>query len=103
MSLTKAVRGLRAAVQPRATGLADEVAAALSASTVPIRLLIAEEDATAIAFQAEYRGRTFAPLRRSGRAKCLTLASRSHSFATPAEADWLARTVIAALDEFDAA
>ena len=102
IDLVKAARGLRAAASTPSAGLADSVADALAASLVPVRFLLAEQDATALAFTAEYRGRRFAALRQSGRSECAILASRSHSFATTADAGWLAGAVIAALGDFAA-
>ncbi len=101
ISLVKAARGLQAAITPAPTRLADEVARALANSTAPVRFLLAAEDATALAFRAEYRGRRFAALRASGRAECEVLASSSHSFATPDDAAWLAGAVIAALAKIE--
>lgn len=94
----KAARGLLAASAPRSSGLARNVADALAASDAPVALLLASGDATAIAFEAEYRKPAFARLRASGRATVETLASGSHSFARPEEAAWLAERVIAALE-----
>jgi len=99
INLAKAARGLNAAARPQAAGLANEIAAALAASSASVSILLASDDATALAFTAEYRGRKFAELRKSGRARCLTLASRSHSFAPAADANWLAGAVISALEE----
>ncbi|MDB5683514.1 MAG: alpha/beta hydrolase [Sphingomonas bacterium] len=102
INLTKAARGLRAAAAPaNSSGLAGEVAAALAAGTVPVRFLLAKEDATAQAFAAEYRGRGFAGVRERRGVECLTLASGSHSFAGAAESQWLAARVIEALERFD--
>lgn len=102
IDLAKTARGLRAAAAMPPKGLADAIAGALAASAVPVHILLAEQDATALAFAAEYRGRRFAPVRESGRATCAIRAGRSHSFASAADAGWLADTVIAALGSFAA-
>lgn len=102
IDLAKAARGLRAAAATPPGGLADAIAAELAASPVPVHILLAEHDATALAFAAEYRGRRFAAVRASGRATCVMRVGRSHSFAAAADADWLADTVIAALESLAA-
>jgi exosortase A-associated hydrolase 1 len=99
----KAARGMSAAAKPASNGLADQVGHALALSRVPVRILLAGQDATAIAFEAEYRKRPFAPLRDAGRASIAMLDSGSHSFASRDEAEWLERAVIEALEELDAA
>ena len=101
IDLGKAARGLRAAARIAPQALAGEVAGALTAGELPIRILLAAGDATAIAFAAEFQGSSFAALRRTARARTVTLDSRAHSFASAVDADWLAANVIAALGEFE--
>lgn len=98
----KAARGMRAAAAPASAGLADQAARALTLSRAPVHILLASGDATAIAFEHEFRKRPFAPLRNTGRVTIATLDSGSHSFAARDEAEWLARTVIGALEGLDA-
>ena len=98
----KAARGIVAAAAPAKDGLARKVADVLTASPAPVTIFLASGDATAIAFEAEYRKPMFARLRASGRARIETLPTGSHSFARPAERAWLARTVIEALERLEA-
>lgn len=101
VDLRKAARGLLAAAASRESGLARRVADALAAGGAPVTILLASGDATAIAFESEYRKPIFARLRASGRALVETLPSGSHSFARPEEGAWLARTVLTALERLD--
>jgi exosortase A-associated hydrolase 1 len=103
IDLRKAARGLRAAASLSESSLAANIGDALASTSVPITVLLAEKDATALAFDSAYRGPAFKPLRSSGRATVRSLPSGSHSFAAPAEADWLARSVIEALEKLDSA
>ena len=62
---------------------------------MPVTLLVASGDATAIAFSAAMAGPAFAATR--GRIHRIDRTSGSHSFAPPADAAWLADTVLAEL------
>lgn len=97
VDLAKLARGLRAAGAPGNTGLSRKVAHALAEHEAPIHLLIAREDATAIAFEAEYAGAHFAGLR--PRLVRHVRDTSAHGFASRADADWLAETVIAVLEK----
>lgn len=99
VDLRKLRRGLRAAGGKAKAELARQVAAALIGNEVPITVLLARDDATAIAFAAEYARAPFAPLR--ARAECLMRETGSHGFANEGDAEWLANAVIAALEKID--
>lgn len=90
VDLRKLVGGLaRAAQKDLPTGLAGRIADALAASDIPIAILIAERDTTAMAFMGAWKDDSFAPLR--GR-RDITLAAyetASHSFADPEAKAWL--------------
>lgn len=103
VDLRKAARGLLAATAAKASGLAQRMGTALAASKVPVTFLLSSGDATAIAFEAEYRKPGFSGLRASGRARVERLATGSHSFARPEEARWLAGMVIEALEGMEGA
>jgi exosortase A-associated hydrolase 1 len=78
----KLLRGVRKAAAPlKRAPLAGDVADALRASTLPVRLILAEGDATAIAAQAELKAAAFDGLI-AGRE---TLATDSHTFARPGD------------------
>lgn len=76
-----AMRGLRSIARKPETGLAATVAGTLDGSDAAVTLILAEGDATAIAFAAEWNGARFAALRASARAAVERIDSRSHSFA----------------------
>ncbi|SFR83491.1 hydrolase 1, exosortase A system-associated [Sphingomonas jatrophae] len=92
LDLRRVARGLAAALS-RSGALTDQLAAALLAARLPTTVLLAEGDATAIAFAAAAR---------SGRWRDLALdvrvrPSASHGFAGEGDAAWLAEQVAAVL------
>ncbi len=88
INVKKLVGGLaRAAKSDAPSGLAARMAAALSGSELPISILIAERDSTAMTFMAVWKTDLFAALR--GRTELATIASASHSFADPQSREWL--------------
>ncbi len=76
------------------TGLTNRVAEALGAGT-PVEILLASGDHTARAFLAAWHLRQLSPLR--ARIPLHQHDSASHSFARPADRDWLRAQVLAAL------
>lgn len=100
VDLGKLARGLARISRARTGGaggnmLADRLAAALSASTVPTTLLLATRDNSAIAFADILGSPAFAAIR--DRLRCERLDSASHSFAGPEDGEWLHARLIAAL------
>lgn len=98
VNIAKLIKGLRKVSHkaPKATpDLADCLAAALAETQVPVTILLAKGDNTAIAFADAYKRPTFDAAR--GRVAVETLDSASHSFASAADKDWLAERVLAAL------
>jgi exosortase A-associated hydrolase 1 len=93
VDLKKAARGARAIAMPRRSSLAEQVAGALAGSEAAITLLLSEGDATAIAFEAEYRKPPLAKVP----AACHRRATGSHSFAGKGDAEWLVAKVVDAL------
>jgi exosortase A-associated hydrolase 1 len=79
----------------RSDRLPAQLAAALSASGIPITILLAKGDNTAIAFADAWRGPAFAGARE--KITIERLDSASHSFASGADKDWLFERVIGAL------
>jgi exosortase A-associated hydrolase 1 len=92
-----ALRGLASAARPHsASPLATAMADALGAAPrLPIEIVLATGDATAIAFDTEWRSAGFAGVR--ARAEIRRIETSSHSFAASDEPDRLAEAVIAAL------
>jgi hypothetical protein len=93
VDLKKAARGARAIAMPRRSSLAEQVTGALAGSEAAITLLLSEGDATAIAFEAEYRKPPLAKIP----AACHRRATGSHSFAGKGDAEWLVARVVDAL------
>ncbi len=90
INLRKLAGGLAKAAQPdKPTGLAERLAAALTNSSLPAMLLIADRDTTALAFIAAWNSNVFADVkarREVGLHKC---ATTSHSFADALAKVWL--------------
>lgn len=95
VDLGKLARGVRSLARPRSRGLADQVAASLANSEVPVTLLLARRDNTAIACADAWRGRAFDAVR--GRIPVREHDTASHSFARAADAEWLHARVREAL------
>lgn len=97
ISIAKLFKGLVSIVrkpsQPDA--LADTVAVALIASDVPVTLLLAERDNTAISFADAWRSPAFAPLH--GRIAVIRCDTDSHSFAREADKRWLSDQMLSVL------
>lgn len=95
VNIAKLLKGLRKASQkpPEApAGLAARLAAALGSVQVPVTILLAKGDNTAIAFADAFKGPAFEAAR--ARARIETLDSASHSFAGAADKDWLLQRVL---------
>jgi exosortase A-associated hydrolase 1 len=97
VSYRKLFSGLRKIVSPPRQGLAGDVAAALERDRLPFELILARDDATAIAAEAEWRRPAFARLRRAHREPSF-VESDSHTFARPGDREELERVCLAALD-----
>jgi exosortase A-associated hydrolase 1 len=90
INISKLVGGLAKAAKSEApSGLAGRIAAALKASTLPMAILIAERDTTALAFMSAWKSPLFADIRGRAGVEIATLASASHSFADPEAKAWL--------------
>jgi exosortase A-associated hydrolase 1 len=88
INVRKLAGGLaRAAKSEAPSGLAARIAAALTGSAVPVSILIAERDSTAMAFMAAWKSGMFEALR--AKTELATTASASHSFADPQSRGWL--------------
>ena len=80
--------------QPAAS-LPARLAAVLNAIEIPVTILLARADNTALAFADHWKASPFAP----ARARCIleTCDTDSHSFARPRDKAWLTTRVIRAL------
>ena len=83
VTIGKVLRGLKRSRQTAPRGLADRLGAALAAAEVPVTILIARGDNTAVAFRAALPG-----------VPVVQRDTESHSFATPADADWLFERIV---------
>lgn len=93
VSLRKLARGLgRAAAQDRAD-LGRDACAAVRASRLPTRLLLARSDATAIAAERVWRS--------AGGAPPIVIDTDSHTFARSGDLDALRTAVLSALAQFE--
>lgn len=96
VDLAKLFKGLRSvSAKPLKNNLAERLRVSLAGSTIPLHFVLARRDATALAFEAEWRGDAWASLRR--RATVTEIETSSHSYASREDADALAAAVIAAL------
>ncbi|WP_343520962.1 hydrolase 1, exosortase A system-associated [Sphingomonas sp.] len=77
-------------------GLPARLAAALAATRIPVTILLARADNTALAFADHWKGEPFA----TARTRCTldTCDTDSHSFARPADKAWLMQRVLTALE-----
>jgi exosortase A-associated hydrolase 1 len=89
ISYRKALKGFRRASSPASSPLALQVAAALERSTLPVELILARGDATAIAAEVEWR--------RFNRPAPAFVQTDSHTFAGPGDEAALRDAVLAAL------
>ncbi|MFA6115702.1 MAG: hydrolase 1, exosortase A system-associated [Sphingomonas sp.] len=94
VNISKVFGGLRkisAAAPPAPDGLATRLFDALAASTIPVTILLARRDNTAIAFRKHWEA---APL---AHVTLREYDTDSHSFATQADKQWLFEQIEAAL------
>ncbi len=98
INLRKLAGGLaRAAKSEAPSGLAERFAASLGASCVPVTLVIAERDTTAMAFMAAWKSKAFSPIQQRSDIELSTVASASHSFADVDARTWLYSRIKACL------
>jgi exosortase A-associated hydrolase 1 len=98
VNIRKLVSGLlKASSKPSQApqGLPARLAAILNATEIPVAILLAKADNTALAFADHWKGEIFAP----ARAHCAleTCNTDSHSFARPQDKAWLTERVLATL------
>ena len=90
ISYRKAIAGLRRAVRPAPSTLAGRVAEALRQARLPVALLVARRDPTAIAAEAEWR-------KMQAGAEPVWIDSDSHTFARPGDREALLAGCLAAI------
>jgi len=87
----------KAAAKEEISGLALRLGSALETASLPVRILIAERDTTALAFMGAWRGKAFAKLRARTNIKLSAIDTPSHSFADDESKAWLDGQISAAL------
>ena len=90
INLRKLAGGLlKAAKTEKPSGLAERIATALSTSTLPTTLLIAERDTTAMAFMGAWHSSAFSDVQKRQCIAVQRCATASHSFADTQANAWL--------------
>jgi exosortase A-associated hydrolase 1 len=98
VNISKLISGLAkvSRKQPQqSSGLPARLASELAQAGIPITILLANRDNTAIAFHDAWRGPAFEPAR--AKVTLTQLDSASHSFASVADKQWLCEQVLASL------
>jgi exosortase A-associated hydrolase 1 len=97
VSYEKLVKGLRKIVSPPPPTLARAVAAGLERSQLPVELILARRDATAVGAEEEWKAPLFRTVRaRSGDIRYIE--SDSHTFARPGDDAALLKATLAAIE-----
>lgn len=97
----KALRGLRRLCARSDDGLAARFATDIGRGELRVAVILAATDATALAFQREWRGALFARARNSSAVTLASVDSNSHSFASGDDPRRLARFCVDLLEECD--
>lgn len=98
VDLRKLWRGLLRVLRGGDSTLAQDVAAALKRHRLPVELILARGDATAIAAESEWKSRAFNGIAHEAR----TIETDSHTFARPGDEEALLAAVRAALERLAA-
>lgn len=100
IDLGKLAGGLKKAAQKEdASGLSQRLAGALSASKLPVDILIAERDTTALAFLGAWKSGLFDAVRQSPDIQPHSFDTASHSFADAPARTWLYGQIARAFTE----
>jgi len=100
INFTKLAGGLAKAAQKEpASALAQRLASAFSATGRRVRILIAHQDTTALAFMGAWKGDAFADARNGGNIVLASFGTASHSFADALSKEWLYEQVADVLME----
>jgi exosortase A-associated hydrolase 1 len=97
ISFRKLLKGLGRIAAPAPTALPAEAAAAIERRRIPVQLILARGDATAIAAEAEWRKPAFRHLRQS-EADPIFVESDSHTFARPGDFEALRRACLESIE-----
>jgi exosortase A-associated hydrolase 1 len=98
IDLKKLAGGLVSAAQKSGpNGLADRIAAGLAAAEIPIKILIARRDTTAMAFMGVWNSVSFARVRQRDTINLASIDTASHSFVDVESKSWLQEQIAAEL------
>jgi hypothetical protein len=96
IALGKAVRGLQVAkAKEQPSALADRIRTALAVRPAGATILLAQRDATARGFLAQWESPEWQDVRRRFAGQVHVRGTASHSFAGPGDGDWLAEQLLA--------
>jgi exosortase A-associated hydrolase 1 len=99
VDLRKLGRGLASASRKdQVTGPAKRIADSLAQTAMPVHLLIARRDTTAMAFMGAWHDSVFGPVRERSNVRIEICDTASHSFADIAAKAWLVDKLLAALE-----
>lgn len=102
INLRKLARGLKTAAKPAQTSLlAHRLGDAMAKSDMPLRVIIAERDTTAMAFMAAWNSPAFEHARRPHNIQLATYSTASHSFADADSRAWLYAQILAFIKQPD--
>ena len=101
ISYRKLLKGIGKIARPAATDLARNVAASLQRAPLPLALILAEGDATAIAARAEWKSPTFRKVREAAPAP-VSIDTDAHTFAKSGDKEELLSACLAALQRLEA-
>jgi exosortase A-associated hydrolase 1 len=100
IDLRKLMGGLASASRKdQVTGLAKRIADSLAQTPIPVHLLIARRDTTAMAFMGVWYDSVFGPVRERSNVRIEICDTASHSFADIAAKAWLVDRIGVALKE----
>jgi exosortase A-associated hydrolase 1 len=94
ISFRKLLKGLARIAAPAPSSLSSDIARAIERSRLPVQLVLARRDATAIAAEAEWRAASFRQLRQGDP---IFIESDSHTFARPGDFEALRRACMESL------
>jgi exosortase A-associated hydrolase 1 len=98
VSYKKLFKGIAKVVAPgKPQGLGSEVAAGLAGSRLPVALILASDDATAVAAAAVWRSASFAKAVKQVPVETSRIATNAHTFSRPGDLEALAEACLAAI------
>jgi exosortase A-associated hydrolase 1 len=86
---------------PASSALADEIAQSLKSAGTPVELILARDDATAVAARSVWASPVFRSVAQAAQPHCV-LDTDAHTFSRPGDAASLLAACLAALQRFDA-